>query len=58
MATKRKQKTMGRPAELKDRVGFNVYLAGSQKRKLERMAKREGVSMGTLVRAAIDVVVG
>ena len=55
MATKPK---LGRPPTMKNRTSLNVYLEASQKRKLERLAKREGRSMGELVREYVTMIAG
>ena len=56
MATKRK--TKGRKPILKDRTCLTVYVDAAQKRRLEREAKRNSISVGAVVRECIAAVVG
>jgi len=53
---KRKTPGRGRKPFLKKRTRLSVYVEESQKRKLQRLAKRQGVSEGHLVREALTAV--
>jgi len=55
---KRKTPGRGRKPFLKKRTRLSVYVEESQKRKLQRLAKRHGCSEGQLVRDALTAVLG